>query len=130
MSLDVSLYSETPIKKTASSGIFIRENGRTIEITDEEWNLRNPDTPAVKFQAEETETDCVYSANITHNLGKMATAVGIYRHLWRPEELGIIKAKDLIEPLRVGLLTLQATSKTFKRKLQSIQWMGYLRRFY
>jgi hypothetical protein len=30
---------------------------------------------------------CVFSQNITHNLGKMADAVGVYEACWRPEEL-------------------------------------------
>ena len=46
--------------------------------------------------------ECLYSANITHNLNKMAEAAGIYQHLWRPDELGITKAKDLIAPLMEG----------------------------
>jgi len=45
----------------------------------------------------------VFSANITHNLGKMAAEAGIYQHLWRPEELGIKKARELIDPLKDGL---------------------------
>lgn len=28
----------------------------------------------------------VFNRGITHNLNKMAEAVGIYKHLWRPEE--------------------------------------------
>lgn len=28
-----------------------------------------------------------WSANVTHNLGKMAAAAGIYEAMWRPEEL-------------------------------------------
>jgi hypothetical protein len=50
----------------------------------------------------------IYSGNITHNLGKMATAAGIYEHLWRPEEIGITKAHQLIEPLQAGLAKLEA----------------------
>jgi hypothetical protein len=50
-----------------------------------------------------TQPTVVFSANITHNLGPMAREAGIYQHLWRPEELGITKAHQLIEPLRVGL---------------------------
>jgi hypothetical protein len=50
----------------------------------------------------------VYSANITHNLNKMAEAAGIYEALWRPEELGIRHAGLLIEPLSVGLAKLKA----------------------
>jgi hypothetical protein len=35
---------------------------------------------------EEKQED-VYSANITHNLGKMAEAAGLYEALWRPYQL-------------------------------------------
>ena len=47
--------------------------------------------------------DEVYSRNITHNLNKMAEAAGIYTVLWRPDENGITKAHQCIEPLRTGL---------------------------
>ena len=50
----------------------------------------------------------VYESNITHNLGRMAEAAGIYKHLWRPEEIGITKAAQLIEPLTEGLAKLKA----------------------
>lgn len=41
--------------------------------------------------------------NITHNLGRMADAAGIYRVLWRPEEIGVTRAGQMIEALRLGL---------------------------
>ena len=41
--------------------------------------------------------------NITHNLTKMASAAKIYSILWRPQEAGIKKAGQLIEPLEVGI---------------------------
>ncbi len=50
----------------------------------------------------------VYDANITHNLNDMAHEAGIYQHLWRPEELGIKTAEELIEPLKVGLAKMKA----------------------
>ena len=50
--------------------------------------------------------ECVFSRNITHNLGRMADAAGIYEVLWRPDENGITKAQQCIEPLSVGLLEL------------------------
>ncbi len=56
----------------------------------------------------------VYSANITHNLGAMANAAGIYRHLWRPEEVGVTKARQLIEPLTRGLAALRADPAKFE----------------
>lgn len=49
------------------------------------------------------EKRCVYDANITHNLNKMAMAAGIYTHLWHPKDVGVTKAAQLIEPLRSGL---------------------------
>lgn len=49
------------------------------------------------------ETEEFYNGNITHNLNKMAVEAGIYKHLWRPDEIGITKAEQLIEPLRKGL---------------------------
>lgn len=56
----------------------------------------------------------VYSANITHNLGAMAKEAGIYKHLWRPDEIGVTKAAQLIEPLRAGLALLQSDEARFR----------------
>lgn len=66
-----------------------------------------------------------YSSNITHNLGKMAAAANIYVHLWRPEEIGITKAKDLIEPLEQGLTDLKARPEFFKALDASNGWGTY-----
>lgn len=57
----------------------------------------------------------VYSANITHNLGKMAREAGIYQHLWRPDELGIKQAGELIMPLRAGLELLKSDPERFQK---------------
>lgn len=56
----------------------------------------------------ETRPTEVYWANITHNLTDMAEAAGIYECLWRPDEVGITKASQLIEPLTAGLAKLKA----------------------
>ena len=56
----------------------------------------------------------IYDRNITHNLNKMAEEAGIYKHLWRPEELGITEAWQLVEPLRAGLALLMAEPGRFK----------------
>jgi hypothetical protein len=45
----------------------------------------------------------LYSANITHNLCAMAEEAGIYMVLWRPEEIGITRAGEVIGPLTSGL---------------------------
>jgi hypothetical protein len=67
----------------------------------------------------------VYWANITHNLNKMAEKAGIYQHLWRPEELGITTAKQLIEPLTAGLEVLKAKPAYFKKFNSPNGWGMY-----
>jgi hypothetical protein len=62
----------------------------------------------------ETKPTEVYWRNITHNLNKMAMEAGIYEHLWRPEELNITVARDLIAPLTAGLELLKSDPKRFK----------------
>jgi hypothetical protein len=56
----------------------------------------------------------VFSTGITHNLGRMAREAGIYEHLWRPDELGVTKATELIEPLQAGLSALEAAPDRFR----------------
>lgn len=56
----------------------------------------------------------LYSANITHNLNRMAEAAGIYKHLWRPDEIGITEASQLIKPLSDGLRFLRSDPKAFR----------------
>lgn len=67
----------------------------------------------------------VYSANITHNLGEMAEAAGIYMALWRPEEIGITTAQQLIEPLTAGLQKMVADPKHYKQYNASNGWGLY-----
>lgn len=67
----------------------------------------------------------VYSANITHNLGKMAEEAGIYYHLWRPEEIGITKARQLIEPLKKGLAEMKADPERFGKHNSPNGWGLY-----
>jgi len=50
----------------------------------------------------------VFWRNITHNLGRMAGEAGIYEAMWRPEEKGWTKAKDIIPALEAGLSLLVA----------------------
>ena len=123
MSLDVYLIAETPVSR-AGSGIFVRENGSTKEITSEEWNRRNPDREPVVVNREEM-TDRVFHANITHNLGKMANEAGIYQALWKPEEIGITHASQLIEPLKIGLSQLERFPDHFKQFNPENGWGDY-----
>lgn len=125
MSLDVYLtIKELQIEK-ATSGIFIRENGQTKEITQEEWNNRNPNTKPIKFEQKYIETNQVYSANITHNLNTMASEAGIYNYLWKPDEIQITKAKQLINPLREGLHKLKSEPERYKKFNPENGWGSY-----
>ena len=67
----------------------------------------------------------VYSGNITHNLNKMADAAGIYKLLWRPEEIGITKASEVIEPLRIGISVLKSDPEKFKKFNPENGWGSY-----
>lgn len=72
-----------------------------------------------------TPTRTVYSANCTHNLTTMADAAGLYQALWRPEELGIRKAAELIDVLDKGLSELRADPAKFKQFNPSNGWGDY-----
>ncbi len=69
------------------------DNGKTLEEKEEE----------------------VFDANITHNLGKMADEAGIYEACWRPEEIGAMKAKDILPLLEKGYADLKARPSYFKQ---------------
>ena len=123
MSLDVYLTSEIPVL-VKSSGIFIREKGSTKELSVEEWNNRFPDRTAAIVETE-SETNTIYHANITHNLGQMARACGIYEPVWRPDENGITKAKQLIKPLTIAVEDLKASPHHFKKFNPENGWGSY-----
>jgi hypothetical protein len=61
------------------------------------------------------DEECVYDANITHNLNTMTDNAGIYKHLWRPDELNIKQAKELIDPLTFGLEYLKKEPEYFEQ---------------
>lgn len=67
----------------------------------------------------------VYTADITHNLGKMAGEAGIYKHLWCPEEIGVTRASELIDPLTHGLERLRAEPERFKAFNPQNGWGTY-----
>jgi hypothetical protein len=67
----------------------------------------------------------IYWRNITHNLGKMAGEAGIYEALWRPEEIGITQASQLIEPLEAGLELLKSDPERFKAFNPKNGWGNY-----
>jgi hypothetical protein len=124
MSLDVTLIDDTKPEGTERPAIFIRENGRTVEISREEWDDLCPGTEPV------TDTICdggkeVYTDNITHNLITMARECDLYLPLWRPDEIGISTASELIIPLIDGLKKLATSPDHYKQFNPENGWGNY-----
>lgn len=74
---------------------------------------------------DEPESHTVYEANITHNLNKMADEAGIYDCLWRPDEHGIERAEQIIEPLSKGLADLRNRPQHYEQFSASNGWGTY-----
>lgn len=91
-------------------------------------------------------SDDMYTANITHNLGNMAMAAGIYEALWRPymlhdtfvpfgegeyekeynyEESVTMYAKDIIPKLKAGLRRLKRSPEKYKKFNSENGWGMY-----
>lgn len=113
MSLDVYLTEKRPEKTRCDRAAeILREHG----FEDFAVNLES------RYVHGDVE---VYSANITHNLNRMAEEAGIYKHLWRPDEIGITKASQLIDPLRSGLASMIADPKRFEAHNPANGWGSY-----
>lgn len=67
----------------------------------------------------------VFSRNITHNLGKMASEAGIYKVLWHPTENGFIQAKDCIPVLSAGLIELVTNKAKYEQFNSPNGWGMY-----
>ena len=124
MSLDVYLTLHGP--PTQEAVIYIREDGQTRAITRAEWDARFPDRePFVAAPDETPDGNEVYWANITHNLTEMAAAANIYQALWRPEEIGIEHAAQLIPLLQSGLALLRAEPERYAAYNPTNGWGSY-----
>jgi hypothetical protein len=101
---------------------------RKVQIKDMSLDVRLVRAKWISYDEGKTHTkddECVYDANITHNLGEMAGEAGIYKALWRPEEINKEKAEDIIELLEVGLADLKARPGHFKQFNSSNGWGVY-----
>jgi hypothetical protein len=124
MSLDVYLKAENPFGGVTGPQIIIREGGSTQTISREEWDRRFPGKEPVMVQSDDNNP-FVFEANITHNLNKMADAAGFYQAMWRPEEIGITTARQLIEPLTKGLEELRSKPDHYKTFNPANGWGSY-----
>jgi hypothetical protein len=67
----------------------------------------------------------VFGANITHNLTKMAEEAGVYKACWRPEEIGVTHAEQLIKPLRSGIALMKSDPERFEQYNSPNGWGTY-----
>lgn len=94
MSLDLKIRTNKLIRHV-STGVYIRENGETIELkTIEDIKKYFPDKDISHIQEQVYYDDKIWTRNITHNLTDMASqviinnSVNLYKLLWRPKENG------------------------------------------
>lgn len=71
------------------------------------------------------KSENLFQQNITHNLGEMAQHAGLYEYLWRPGDVNIHRAADLIEPLQNGLYELESFPETYMKYNPSNGWGTY-----
>lgn len=124
MSLDVYLTLPGAAPAEQGSGIFVREGGRTREVARAEWDRTHPgrEPYVCKYSGEPGRA---YHGNVTHNLGRMARAAGVYMPLWRPEECGITKARELVAPLSAGLAALESNLAGYRALNPENGWGTY-----
>lgn len=48
MSAIASWFADKPARESCGSGIFVRENGATVEVTEDEWRRRHGDREPVR----------------------------------------------------------------------------------
>lgn len=69
--------------------------------------------------------DQVFSSNITHNLGRMAEAAGVYEACWRPDEHGYLTARHIMPVLERGIAALEARPGDFAKYNDRNGWGTY-----
>lgn len=70
--------------------------------------------------------ESIFEANITHNLGKMASACGVYYACWRPEEINCTKAKHILPMLKDGISNLEEHPSFYKTFDSPNGWGKYV----
>lgn len=122
MSLDVYLRMKGAPVPRAGTGVFIRDGGGNRELTALEVAERWPGSEVAE---QEYETEDVFSANITHNMGRMAREAGLYEALWCAQDNGVGHAGDLIEPMEKGLALLVSDPARFRQFNPENGWGDY-----
>lgn len=88
------------------------------------------DVDLIVHDPDTQESRTVFTSNITHNLNAMAAEVPIddhtlYEYLWRPEEIGVETAEQLIYPLVSGLGKLLSDPERYEQFNPANGWGSY-----
>ena len=98
-----------------SLDVHLQGEPKTIDCTCSQCgNIHKNEDPAEYFWA-----------NITHNLNEMADQAGIYEAVWRPENIEIKTASQLIEPLEKGIVLLKSDPARFRKFDSPNGWGKY-----
>lgn len=62
---------------------------------------------------------------LTHNLGKMADAVGLYYPMWRPEEINCTEARDISGMLKIGMIYMIENKEKLEKLNPENGWGDY-----
>ena len=73
----------------------------------------------------ETKPCTIWAIGITHNMTAMAEAAGLYECMWRPDEMCITLASQMIHPLRCGIAVLKREKKNLEKLNPENGWGSY-----
>lgn len=132
MSLDIYIISPTPIKKK-STGIWVRDDGKTRELSKAEAQEKYPDAD---IQEIEITTNEFWHGNITHNLNKMAQeckiecdpqheGLSLYDLLWRDDYPWEMSHLEYTQCLMACLVSLTDEPERYKLFNPSNGWGTY-----
>ena len=123
MSLSLWLSEKENRPKSTEEMVPVRERGTIKWYTKAEYREMHPDREPVAI----LNVDCgvLHDINITHNLTQMAEEAGIYKWMWRVDELGIKSAQELIVPLQMGLDRLLNDPEKYRQYNPENGWGTY-----
>ena len=124
MSLDIYIQSKDPIIRK-STGIHVRDNGCTRELSLEEAKEKFPDADIKEHTYEDYD---FWHGNITHNLNEMAMecvgcGISLYSLLWR--DVPPTDIPKYISDLYCCLKQLESDSEFYKRFNPENGWGTY-----
>lgn len=133
MSLDIYIKLKKGEIAKRGTGIYVRENGKTKELSLEEAKAQYPGHDVQEYV---TTTSELWHGNITHNLNKMAMAVNLdgrvkeyfYKMIWHPEDLETDPRENyrtMLLDLGEGLAILKEKPDEFKKHNPENGWGTY-----